>query len=58
MASAVANYASGSNSLEDVIRRAGNIAWDDNLRNLLNKGLISEEIFEATRMNRLDEDEV
>ena len=58
VASAVANYASGSNSLEDVIRRAGNIAWDDNLRNLLNKGLISEEIFEATRMNRLDEDEV
>ena len=58
VASAVANYASGSNSLEDVIRRAGNIAWDDNLRNLLNKGLITEQIFEATRMNRLDEDEV
>lgn len=58
VASAIANYASGSNSLEDVIRRAGNIAWDDNLRNLLNKGLISEQIFEATRMNRLDEDEV
>jgi pilus retraction protein PilT len=58
VASAIANYASGSNSLEDVIRRAGNIAWDDNLRILLNKGLISEEIFEATRMNRLDEDEV
>jgi len=58
VASAINNYASGSNSLEDVIRRAGNIAWDDNLRNLLNKGVISEQVFEATRMNRSDEDEV
>lgn len=58
VASAIANYGAGSNSLEDVIRRAGNIAWDENLQILLNKGLITEEIFEATRMNRLDTDEV
>lgn len=56
--SAIANYSSGSNSLEDAIRRTGNIAWDDNLRNLLNKGLIDEQTFESTRMNRLDEDDI
>jgi pilus retraction protein PilT len=58
VASAIANYAAGSNSLEDVIRRAGNISWDDNLRNLLNRGVISEETFENTRMNRNDNDEI
>ena len=58
VSSAIANYAGGSNSLEDVIRRAGNIAWDDNLRNLLNQGLISEELFESTRMNRSDNDDI
>ena len=46
VSSAIANSAAGANSLEDVIRRAGNIAWDDNLRNLLNQVLISEELFE------------
>ena len=58
VSSAIANYAAGSNSLEDVIRRAGNIAWDDNLRNLLNQGLISADLFESTRMNRHDDDEI
>ena len=58
VASAIANYSAGSNSLEDVIRRAGNIAWDDNLRNLLNRGLITEEVFESTRMNRNDSEEI
>lgn len=58
VSSAIANYSSGSNSLEDVIRRAGNIAWDDNLQNLLNQGLISEELFESTRMNRSDNDDI
>jgi pilus retraction protein PilT len=58
VSSAVANYSSGSNSLEDVIRRAGNIAWDDNLRNLLSRGLISEQLFESSRMKRADHDEI
>ena len=58
VSSAIANYSAGSNSLEDVIRRAGNIAWDDNLRNLLNRGLISEDVFESTRMNRDDSEEI
>lgn len=58
VASAIANYAAGSNSLEDVIRRAGNISWDDNLANLLKRGIIDEDTFEATRMNRNDEDEI
>ena len=58
VASAIANYGSGSNSLEDVIRRAGNISWDDSLRNLVNRGIISEETFETARMNRNDQDEI
>ncbi len=58
VASAIANYAAGSNSLEDVIRRAGNISWDDSLRNLLKRGIIDEQTFESARMNRSDEDEL
>lgn len=58
VASAIANYSSGSNSLEDVIRRAGNISWDDSLRNLLNRGIISEDTFESSLMNRNDQDEI
>lgn len=58
VSSAIANYSSGSNSLEDVIRRAGNIAWDDNLKNLLNRGLIDEHVFDSARMNRNDMDEL
>jgi Tfp pilus assembly pilus retraction ATPase PilT len=58
VASAIANYAAGSNSLEDVIKRAGNISWDDSLLNLLKRGVISEDTFESSRMNRNDEDEI
>ncbi len=58
VASAIGNYSSGANSLEDVIRRAGNVAWDDNLVNLLNRGLISEDTFESNRMNRNDQDDI
>lgn len=58
VASAIANYAAGSNSLEDVIRRAGNISWDDSLRNLLNRGIIDASTFESARMNRNDEDDI
>ena len=57
VASAIANYDGGARSLEDVIRRAGNIQWDANLRRILNQGLISRETFINTRMNR-NEDEL
>ncbi|MEI6673660.1 MAG: ATPase, T2SS/T4P/T4SS family [Verrucomicrobiota bacterium] len=52
IASAIANYDGGARSLEDVIRRTGNIEWDTNLRRLLNQGLISHEAFENAKMNR------
>ena len=58
VSSAIANYDGGSRSLEDVIRRAGNIEWDSNLRRLLNQGLIDQVTFENTRMNRDDESEL
>ena len=57
VASAIANYDGGARSLEDVIRRAGNIQWDANLRRILNQGLISHETFINSRMNR-NEDEL
>jgi pilus retraction protein PilT len=56
VASAIANYDGGARSLEDVIRRAGNIQWDANLRRLLNQGLITHDTFINARMNR-NEDE-
>ena len=54
VASAITNYDGGARSLEDVIRRAGNIEWDANLRRLLRQGLITENTFENARMNRDD----
>jgi twitching motility protein PilT len=57
VASAIANYDGGARSLEDVIRRAGNIEWDANLSRLMRQGLITEQTFENARMNR-DESEV
>jgi len=57
VASAIANYDGGARSLEDVIRRAGNIQWDANLRRLLNQGLITEESYINNRMNRNDDEE-
>lgn len=56
VSSAIANYEGGARSLEDVIRRAGNIEWDSNLRRLLRQGLITEQTFESARMNRSDTD--
>lgn len=56
VSSAIANYEGGARSLEDVIRRAGNIEWDTNLRRLLRQGLITEQTFESARMNRSDTD--
>jgi len=54
VASAIANYDGGARSLEDVIRRAGNVQWDANLNRLYNKGLITAEVLEHTRLNRKD----
>jgi len=52
VASAIANYDGGANSLEDVIRRTGNVQWDNNLRRIRKLGLISDETYINTRMNR------
>ena len=57
VSSAIANYDGGARSLEDVIRRAGNIEWDNNLRRLLNQGLITRDTFENVKMNRNDDGE-
>jgi Tfp pilus assembly pilus retraction ATPase PilT len=54
VSSAISNYDGGARSLEDVIRRAGNIQWDANLGRLLQQGLISYETFENARMNRAE----
>jgi pilus retraction protein PilT len=56
VSSAIANYDGGARSLEDVIRRAGNVQWDANLKRLLKAGLISEQIFENARMHRDESD--
>jgi len=55
VASAISNYDGGARSLEDVIRRAGNIEWDSNLRRLVKQGLITPETYVNTRMNRNEE---
>ena len=52
--SAIGGYDRGSRALEDVIKRAGNIAWDEKLTNLLEEGKISQETFENARMHRED----
>lgn len=54
VASAIANYDGGARSLEDVIRRAGNVQWDANLKRLLSRGLITADLFENTKLNRDD----
>jgi pilus retraction protein PilT len=55
VASAISNYDGGARSLEDVIRRAGNIEWDANLKRLVKQGLITQETLVNARMNRNDE---
>jgi twitching motility protein PilT len=55
VASAIANYDGGARSLEDVIRRAGNVQWDANLKRLFDRGLISPDVFENTKLNRNDD---
>jgi pilus retraction protein PilT len=56
VSSAIANYDGGARSLEDVIRRTGNIAWDTNLERIFKAGLIPREIYENARMHREDSD--
>lgn len=56
VSSAIANYDGGAHSLEDIIRRAGNIEWDNNLRRLLTRGLITHETFQNARMNKNDDE--
>jgi twitching motility protein PilT len=55
VASAISNYDGGARSLEDVIRRAGNVQWDANLKRLLDNNLISEEVYVSAKMNRNDD---
>jgi Tfp pilus assembly pilus retraction ATPase PilT len=56
VSSAIANYDGGARSLEDVIRRAGNIEWDANLKRLLKQGLITPETMVNARMNKNDDE--
>ncbi|MFK7851914.1 MAG: type IV pilus twitching motility protein PilT [Akkermansiaceae bacterium] len=58
VASAITNYDGGARSLEDVIRRAGNIQWDANLERLLRNGIITEETFESSKMNKSEDDSI
>lgn len=55
VSAAIANYDGGARSLEDAIRRAGNIQWDANLKRLLNQGLISPETYVSARLNKNEE---
>ncbi|MCP5538311.1 MAG: Flp pilus assembly complex ATPase component TadA [Akkermansiaceae bacterium] len=54
VSSAIGSYDRGSRALEDVIKRAGNIAWDAKLRSLFDEGKITRETFENARMHRED----
>ncbi len=56
VSSAIANYDGGARSLEDVIRRAGNIEWDSNLKRLVRLGLITPDTFINARMNKNDDE--
>lgn len=54
VSSAIGGYDKGARALEDAIKRAGNIAWDEKLLSLFQEGKISREIFENARMHRED----
>ena len=56
VSSAIANYDGGARSLEDVIRRAGNIEWDQNLKRLVKQGKITPETMVNARMNKNDDE--
>ncbi|MES2997098.1 MAG: ATPase, T2SS/T4P/T4SS family [Verrucomicrobiota bacterium] len=52
VASAIANYDGGAASLEDVIRRAGNIQWDANLKRLVRNGMITQETYANAKLSK------
>jgi pilus retraction protein PilT len=52
---AIASYDGGARSLEDAIRRAGNIQWDANLKRLLAQGLITQDTYMSARLNKNEE---
>ena len=56
VSSAIGSYGKGARALEDVIKHAGNIAWDEKLLSLYEEGKISNETFENARMHREDEE--
>jgi twitching motility protein PilT len=56
--SGIASYDGAAKSLEDAIRHSGNIAWDNNLRNLLNMGKISHTAYMMNRMNEEEGEEL
>jgi len=58
VSSAIGNYDGGARSLEDVIRRAGNIEWDTNLKRLHRQGLINDDTLENARMNREEDNDL
>ena len=58
VSSAITNYDGGARSLEDVIRRAGNIQWDANLERLLRNGMITADTFESAKMNRSTDEDI
>lgn len=49
---AVAAYDRGASSLEDAIRRSGNVQWDNNLNRLYQQGIISREALENARLSK------
>lgn len=55
VASGIANYEGAAKSLDDVIRRAGNVEWDANLKQLFNQGIISRDVYESSRLKAEDE---
>ncbi len=56
--SGIASYDGAAKSLEDAIRHSGNIAWDNNLQNLLNSGKISHAAYTMNRMNEEEGEEL
>ncbi len=56
--SGIASYDGGAKSLDAAIRHSGNIAWDKNLRNLLNGGRISRAAYTMNRMNEEEGEEL
>jgi len=54
-AAAIMHYDKGSNALEDVIMRSGNVRWDAKLRSLLDSGAITQETFDNARLSNEDD---